>query len=263
MKSHVCVIGLDAPEIQQLAERIDRPLLGCETLPKIIVQGDSLFVESPHDWQMKRVSHVVFHGVFADDFDLITALALWDGPCLPQATAMMDCRLKFPCLVRALKHTRFGTATRGYVSPQADFVTKTEKVAKWGNWHCGENKARFSGRWQSDEPCIIEPFFSGTAVRVVLIGPQAWQIRLAGESWLQSIHHPTAELMEIDPELLSDTQTLGTALGLEVLGNDYLITDAGEKHLLEVNHIPNVIRFPELWHGYMEYVQSWLHNYPS
>ena len=60
------------------------------------------------------VSHVLFHGIFEDDFPFLTALALWGGPCLPKARGMMDCRLRIPCLVRALEVTRFGGMLRGY-----------------------------------------------------------------------------------------------------------------------------------------------------
>lgn len=90
-----------------------------------------------------------------------------------------------------------------------------------------------------------------------MIGERAWQIRLEGEGWLKSIHDPRAGFMEIDPELLDDTQGLRSALGLEIIANDYLVADSGAKHLLEVNHIPNVSRFPELWGAYCDEVVRW------
>ena len=133
-----------------------------------------------------------------------------------------------------------------------------ERVAKWGNWHCGENKARFTGVWESEQACVIEEFLPGQAVRVVMIGEKYWQIKLEGEDWLKSIHAPDAAFMEVDTELLEDTRNLKRAFGLEIIGNDYIVEATGAKHLLEVNHIPNVTRFPEIWTAYQDYVVDWL-----
>jgi hypothetical protein len=184
--------------------------------------------------------------------DTIAGLALWGGPCLPNAHAMMDCRLKLPCLVRALKLTKFGDPPRGYASPGVEYPTDVERVAKWGNWHCGENKARFQQATVVEESSVVERFLCGQAVRVVIIGGRHWQIKLEGDDWLKSIHHPTAALMQVDSDLLDDTRSVAQGLGLEVAANDYIITDDGIPHLLEVNHIPNVTRFPEIWEGYAE-----------
>lgn len=90
-----------------------------------------------------------------------------------------------------------------------------------------------------------------------MIGDQAWQIRLAGKEWLKSIHDPRAEFMELDHQLLDDTRAVTHALGLEIAANDYLVAADGSKHLLELNHIPNVTRFPEIWTAYRDYVTSW------
>lgn len=135
-------------------------------------------------------------------------------------------------------------------------------VAKWGNWHCGENKERFTGAYTVEQPSILEPFLPGYAVRVAIINNKVWQIRLAGDNWLQSIHHPDAHLMDVDPELAEDTQRIQAGFGLEIIANDYLITEQGTKHLLEVNHIPNVSRFPELWAAYRDYVVEWANFRP-
>ena len=36
-----------------------------------------------------------------------------------------------------------------------------------------------------------------------------------------------------------------------------IVADDGSKHLLEVNHIPNVTRFPEIWQAYRDYAVTW------
>jgi hypothetical protein len=162
--------------------------------------------------------------------------------------------------VRALEYTEFGRPARGFASANFDYDTESERVAKWGNWHCGENKARFNDTWRGDEAAIVESYLEGTAMRVVVIGSRTWQIKLAGDGWLKSIHHPTACFVPLDPELVADTQCVASGFGLEIAANDYIITADGQPHLLEVNHIPNVTRFPEIWDAYLEYVVQWLKN---
>ena len=114
------------------------------------------------------------------------------------------------------------------------------------------------GSWTAEEPSIIEPFLSGQAVRVVFIGSRYWQIRLEGDSWLKSIHHEQAEFMPPDPELVEDTRRVKEGFGLEIVANDYIVGNDGQKHLLEVNHIPNVTRFPEIWEAYCDLATEWV-----
>jgi hypothetical protein len=258
MREFVLVVGLDEAESSAIEARVDQPLIAHVILPKIVVKDGVLWSELPNSPRMVPISKVVFHGIFEDDLDFMAGLALWGGACLPNPRAMLDARLKFACLVRALHYTRFGSAARGYVSSCARFDSETERVAKWGNWHCGENKERFTGMWTGEHASIIEPFLPGRAVRIVMIGEQAWQISLAGDTWLKSIHHDDAAFMDIDPELLDDTRAIKTGFGLEIIGNDYIVGDDGSKHLLEVNHIPNVTRFSAIWDAYLTYVAAWI-----
>jgi hypothetical protein len=37
-------------------------------------------------------------------------------------------------------------------------------------------------------PTLFEPFLSGRAVRIQLIGDRVWQIQMEGDNWLKSIH---------------------------------------------------------------------------
>lgn len=258
MADYTCLVGLDQPEYAEIQARCGSRVIAHEVIPRIVIREGQLYVASLSGSGMLPVSRVVFHGIFEDDFDFISALALWRGPCLPHARAMMDCRLKLPCLARAVEHSQFAQPARSYAAPNTPFESSTTRVAKWGNWHCGENKAIFIGTWESPEPCIIEPFLIGNSVRVVLIGDQAWQIELAGDDWLKSIHHAQARFVDVDTELLQDTRTIAKAIGLEVIANDYLVTSSGSKHLLEVNHIPNITRFVEIRNAYLDYVVDWL-----
>lgn len=44
----------------------------------------------------------------------------------------------------------------------------------------------------------------------------------------------------------------------EAEANDYMIGRDGTRYLLEVNHIPNVTRFPEIWAAYRDTVVGWV-----
>jgi hypothetical protein len=256
MNDRILLIGFDESEATALTERLSSPCISHEMLPKIVVKRGQLFVESPERVRFLGVSRVVFHGIFEHDLEFLAGLALWGGPCFPNPTAMMDCRLRLPCLVHALRFTSFG-GQRGYASSDADYDSELESVAKWGNWHCGENKERFTGTWSAKEPTLFEPFVAGEAVRVVILGKEARQIRLTGMDWRKSVHGVGAEFMAADPELVADTQAIRVGLGLDIIANDYMVSGSG-RYLLEVNHIPSVTCFPELWQEYMNVVVAWV-----
>lgn len=253
------IVGLDRPEIEELKPRIDLPMIAWPTLPRIKVEAGQLFAERVGAaGAFLPVTRVVYHGIFGDDFDALTALALWAGPCLPNAVGMMDCRLRLPCLARALRVSRFNKMLRGFGDRGTRVAAAGEGVAKWGNWHCGENKERFTGAWTCTEPTVIEQFVAGRAVRIMIVGDRHWQIGLTGDDWRKSIHPDDARFTAVDPPLLDDTRRLGAHFGLEMVGVDYMIGDDGTRHLLEVNHIPNVTRFPEIRQAYLDYVVEWL-----
>ena len=254
----ILLVGLDEPETSELRDRLGRPVLAFENLPRIRVDRGRLSVEHPHVMgRYVPVGWVAFHAIFEDDFDFLVALALWGGPCLPGARGMMDLRHRLPGLVRALAVTRFGGAPRGYADRGTTVVAAGELVAKWGNWHCGEDKARFTGARVAPEPTLFEDYVEGEAVRIVLVGERAWQVRMAGDGWLKSIHDPRAAFTAIDPELLDDARRLAAHFGLETIGVDYIAAPDGTRVLLEVNHVPNVTALAEVRSAYLDLVVEW------
>lgn len=258
MKRYIMLVGLEESESTTIREIMDVPMITHLIIPKIRVTDGELWAETGRGSQMVAISALLYHGIYENDLDFITGLAFWGGHCLPNPIGMMDLRLKLPGLVRALKHTRFGMA-RGFASANTRIPAEgLERVAKWGNWHCGENKERFSESWQGDSTSVIEAFLNGQAVRVVIIGDHHWQIKLEGDDWLKSIHHDSADFIDVDTELLADTKAIQSAFGLEIIANDYMVMPDGSKYLLEVNHIPNVTRFPELREAYINYAVVWL-----
>ena len=110
MTERIAFIGHDRPEAADLQARCPFDTLVRESLPRIRLQSGTLFVESPRGYHFEPVTRVVFHGIFERDVDFLSALALWGGPCFPEPLPMLDCRLRLPCLARALTFTRFGGA---------------------------------------------------------------------------------------------------------------------------------------------------------
>ncbi|MDF1695338.1 MAG: hypothetical protein P1U56_05885 [Saprospiraceae bacterium] len=257
MKKRLCIIGLEQELAAQIKKSYFGPVIYHVCIPKFIVNKGILYIEKSNGVGFLPVDIVLFHGIYENDLDFITALTIWKGACFPNPYAMMNCRLKLPCLARALRVSKYNSI-RGMVSPETTFRVDRDTVAKWGNWHCGENKHRFDSNWTSTEASVLEPFFEGKAVRIVSIGDQHLQINLDGNDWLKSIHHPDAEITDIDSELLEDTLNLKRSFGMEMIANDYIIGVDGQNHLLEVNHIPNVTRFERLQTIYLEEVKRWL-----
>ncbi len=228
-------------------------------LPRVRLRGGELFVQDRGGTgEYVPVAKVVYHAIFEDDLPTLAALALWGGPCLPGAHGMLDCRPRIPNLARARRVSRFAALPRGYGEKGAVFRADAPTVAKWGEWHCGEGKELFTGEWRCEGPTLFEPFVEGEAVRVQVIGDAAFQIRLGGDDWKKSLHHPTAGLTAIDPELLADVRRMADHFGLEVCAADYVVAPDGARHLLELNHIPNVTEFPEVRAAYLDFAAAWI-----
>ena len=80
---------------------------------------------------------------------------------------------------------------------------------------------------------------------------------MTGDDWLKSVHHRDAAFMPLDSELLDDTRQLAAHFGLATIGVDYIVTPENTRHLLEVNHVPNVTVFPEVRAAYLDLVAAW------
>ena len=159
--------------------------------------------------------------------------------------------------MRALAASRFGDTPRGFLS-RGSYRADGATVAKWGNWHCGENKARFDDQHEATEATVYEPFIVGDAVRIAIVGDRHWQIRLTGDDWRKSIHHAEAAPMAVDDALLADARHLAEHFGLQMIGVDYIVAEDGTPHLLEVNHIPNVTVFEEMTDAFVELELGWV-----
>jgi hypothetical protein len=263
IKTTILVVGLEQKEITTLRQKLGFGyiVLHHDTLPKLKLVDGKLYVASLTVLdKFIAVDKVIFHGIFENDFDALTLLALWNGACLPDAQGMMDLRLRIPGLARALRVSKFGGIKRSMVIGQQKWFSQSEVIAKWGIWHCGEDKHKFHGEWTSSETSVIESFIHGEAVRIMLVGDKYWQIKLTGDTWLKSIHHEDSSEITVDKDLLEDTKNLSRHFNLDIVGVDYMVGHNGEKYLLEVNHIPNVTIFPFMNEAFLEYAVHWVTN---
>lgn len=257
--NRIALVGIEQEEYEVIRANYSGLIIWHQALPKIVVKDQVLYMEKANGVGMLPVDKVVYYGIYDNDFDFIAGLAIWNGACYPNAAAMLDCRFKIPCLVKALTHTQFG-APRGFISAGASMNATEDTVAKWGNWHCGENKHRFTGEWESEFTATTEAYFEGEAVRIMVLGDKHWQIKLEGETWLKSIHPDSAGFMPVDAELLADTLHIQKAMQMDMIGNDYIVGKEGKKYLLEVNHIPNITRFEAVRTAYLATVIAFING---
>jgi len=255
--SNILTVGLERAEVAELRPRVSAPIIAHEMLPKVQIRAGELFALRSDRYEFAPISKVVFHGIFENDLPILAALALWDGPCLPGAHGMLDCRPRIANLARVRRVSRFASLPRGCADAGTDFTVESDMVAKWGERHCGEGKERVSAPLRVDESTLFEPYIPGDAVRVQLIGERAYQLRLGGTDWKKSIHGDDTAFTDPDPELVADTQALADHFGLPVCATDYIVTPTGDKHLLELNHIPNVTQFAEMRAAYLDFATAW------
>ena len=70
------IVGLNEAEYLDLKKRLTIPTVYHDLLPRLQVDRGRLLVERPNALTFVPVSHVIFHGIFEDDFPFLTALAL-------------------------------------------------------------------------------------------------------------------------------------------------------------------------------------------
>jgi hypothetical protein len=254
----VALVGLDRAEAEELTARVSRPVAAYPMLPKVQLRAGELYLARVGTWDWAGpVGKVVFHGIFEDDLPAITALALWGGPCLPSGRGLLDTRPRIANLARVRRVSRFAALPRGFAAGTV-FPADGPTVAKWGEWHCGEGKERVAGDHPTTEPTLFEPFLEGEAVRVTAVGDALFQLRLGGDDWKKSIHHPSAGPMPLDPALADDVRRMRDHFDLAVCAADYVVTADGTPQLLELNHVPNVTEFADVRAAYLDYAAAWV-----
>jgi hypothetical protein len=116
-------------------------------------------------------------------------------------------------------------------------------VLKVGNEHRGEGKYLIRGA--ADIPpwegiATMEPFFLGESIRVLLLGDQAFGVRIHHEdSWIKNAPGARLEAWQPDPSIIAHARKARDLFGLPIAGVDYVVNDRGF-HFIELNPFPRL-----------------------
>lgn len=116
-------------------------------------------------------------------------------------------------------------------------------VLKIGNEHRGEGKHLI--RSAADIPpwegiATMEPFFVGESVRVLLLGNDAFGVRIHhDDSWIKNAPGARWEAWQPDPMIVAHARKTRDLFGLSIAGIDYIVNEQGF-HFIELNPFPRV-----------------------
>ena len=144
---------------------------------------------------------------------------------------------------------------RGYVPAGTETNVDREQVLKWGNRHCGEDKARVVGLVKADHDAVIEPFVEGRSERVLIVGDRAWRLGYESADWRKNVKAAVSPL-PVDGDLEARARRTAERLELSVAGVDYIVNGAGAT-LLEVNAYPGLDDVPEAAEAFVELAATW------
>jgi hypothetical protein len=128
-------------------------------------------------------------------------------------------------------------------------LTNYPLVLKVGNNHRGQGKYLVPTwddlnqfpEWQGI--ATLEPFFSGDSYRVLLVGEDAFGIRVAnGQSWIKNSVGADASFDTPCNEIVAHARKVANEFALDVAGVDYVVNPRHPEdfHFLEVNQFPGI-----------------------
>ncbi len=254
--ARILLVGLGEDITDELQNRTEDNCIAYQELPKLMAQDGELLVASRRFLgQWLPVQKVVWHSYYEDYLPLLYAIAFSHATCFPDITRLIQLYDRHASLFYALQATAF-PAPRSFVSVPAELVPGAPAVAKQGNMHCGWDKVRFDEPTTFEQPTLIEPFFEGESVRVLLIGDDVWQFHYVSEDWRKNVNG-RVEKVQPDATLVTDARRIAAHLGLDIAGVDYIVGDKGT-WLLEVNHFPGISDFPDVRSRYVDFVAEWI-----
>jgi hypothetical protein len=215
-----------------------------------------VFVESPTvSGRFLQPDGVIFYSYFhskeADEFR--RALALSYTPTFPSVVASLPFDDKIVGLILAQPY--FLSMPRGYL-PAGPVSFEGEKVFKWGNKHCGEDKAKANGSIVLPEPALVEPFIEGTSERILIVGDSTWHLRYESADWRKNVEAKITILDKPNRLLAHEARYAVDSLRLNVAGLDFIVTSNGA-HLLEVNAYPELSDVPDAQDAFVNHFVSW------
>jgi hypothetical protein len=251
----VVTIGLDAELVELVRGALDARLVAYPAVPRIYSLEGRVFVESATvagRWLEPR--GVVYYGYFDDACDARRALALGATPTFPDVRATLPLDERAMALLLALRADE-SESRRGFVPRGVELTVKREQVLKWGNRHCGDDKARVVGPIAVENSGVVEPFVEGRSERILVVGDHAWHLRYESADWRKNVR-ATVTRIDADQELVDRARRTTQRLGLAVSGVDYVVGTEGTT-LLEVNAYPGFDDVPDAAAAFVDLVKRW------
>jgi glutathione synthase/RimK-type ligase-like ATP-grasp enzyme len=145
---------------------------------------------------------------------------------------------------------------RGYAPAGQELRFEGERVFKWSNRHCGDDKARQADSFTPQQPTLVEPFFEGTSERILIVGDDVWHLTYESEDWRKNVAARVRVLETPNQALVERARHTARTLGLRVVGVDYLVTSDGAI-LLEINAYPGLSDVPGAEDAFVADVARW------
>ena len=128
-------------------------------------------------------------------------------------------------------------------------------VVKAGNYHGGYGKVLVQDdlKWQevqdllfmSEDYVTVEPYIPYQLdIRYLVAAGQVWSMARRGKHWKANVHTTDYLLREVEPEWRDKSLHLSQHLGADILALDVLLTESGDRWVLEYNDIPGLSGFP-------------------
>jgi hypothetical protein len=248
-------IGLDPAFVDSLRQRLEARVVAYPAVPRVYSVDGQVRVESANvTGRWLEPSGVLFYGYFEDAGPARRALALGSTPTFPDIGATLPLDERAMALLLALR-AEGRLSGRGFVPRGVAVTVEIEHVLKWGNRHCGEDKARVTGKVDPVSDAIIEPFVAGMSVRLLIVGDKAWQLHYESKDWRKNVG-ATITVADVNPELLARARRTVDRLGLAIAGVDYVVTGT-DAVLLEVNAYPGLEDLPDASEAFLGMAETW------
>jgi hypothetical protein len=249
-------IGLDEHLAERVRGALDARVVSYPDVPSAWTCDGQVLIESARVFgRWLEPDGVVYYSYFENADLTRRALALAETPSFPDVRTTLPHDDRVMSLLLASRAD--GSAPpRGFAPPGQELRFDGERVFKWSNRHCGDDKARGDRSFVPTEPTLIEPYLPGTSERILVVGERVWHLRYDSADWRKNVGGTIEVLPTPDPALAARGKQTAQRLGLRVVGIDYQITDAGPV-LVEVNAYPGITSVPGAEDAFLTEVVSW------
>jgi len=132
------------------------------------------------------------------------------------------------------------------------FEPELPAVLKVGNWHMGFGKAKAesTAAWLdavdmaavTEDYVGIEPFVDYVSdLRVLVVGDNVFGIQRKAAQWKSNVNPIELNMVEVPDELVRLSTLAATALGVQVVGMDWLQHQSGKWFAIEANVVPGLV----------------------